>query len=537
MFCTKCGTQNPDGAGYCVKCGTKLVVDGQAPQTSQPSHATPRSPAQQTPLQSAETLPIPQQYIPQQYPVSPMPQKKKSKGPFIVLGVVGGMAALFILVIIIGILAGSQDEPSSSRQENSAVTGSSAENDNVELSKTYVNTNAGISFQYPSQWEKVPEADWDDYLSALDGVIVVLAREDDDNPTLDSLILLAQFDVDEEDHENFFSDDETFLGWFEDEDHKTKETSVIDLDGVPARRVTFVNSEGDGRQYYFYIAGDSIFRLDFIWWNEDDGNLQPIFDAIIDSYTINKDQLGASAGTKQTTADSNATSEYQDMVLYKGIPVDFMLAASYNDIIEVFGEPDSSMFGGEEITYGTTAMSFEMFDWDEPYLCILQSTTLDDFTYNGQALTTDRDELTKIFGISPEDNGFGQWCYSWELMGQPVTLTADPCASSILISWWDMSNKGSSLEPQLPEGLEWVELPAIVKGQGYYSSDYIEGIIRNNTGSRVDVKIVYHVYDADGNQMNDRWDAIYNLENGNTWKFSVGIYGAASYEFVKVSIS
>lgn len=519
MFCTKCGTQNPDGAVFCKMCGAKMAAGEQPVRTTQPSPPPPVAPTQQMPQQPAGTPPVPQQYMPQQYPVFPVPQKKKSIAPFIVLGIVGGIVALFILLIIIVMIADFQDEPPASRQESSAVASSSAESDKVELSKTYVSTHAAVSFQYPDEWRRISEADWGDYLIDSDGVLVLLAREDDDEPALDSVIILTEFETDEEDQEIFFSDDETFLGWFKDEDHRTKETSVVELDGVPTRRVTFVNSEGEGRQYYFFIAGDTLFRLDFVWWIEDAGELQPIFDAIMDSFTINMDKLEAAADAEQAAADPSAASEYQDMVLYKGIPVDYLLAASYDDIIEVFGEPDSSMFGGEEITYGSTGMTFDMFDWSQPYLCILESTTLEDFTYNGQALTTDRDGLTKIFGMSPEDNGFGQWCYYWDLMGQPVTLTADPSASSIRVSWWDTSDNGApSLGPQLPDGYEWVTVPYVTRNELGFQC--IEGVIRNNTGSdKSYVKIEFTVYDTNGDRTGSALDGISNLKNGDTWHF------------------
>jgi pSer/pThr/pTyr-binding forkhead associated (FHA) protein len=39
MFCPSCGFKNPEGADYCVKCGSRLVVDGdnQATVSYQPS--------------------------------------------------------------------------------------------------------------------------------------------------------------------------------------------------------------------------------------------------------------------------------------------------------------------------------------------------------------------------------------------------------------------------------------------------------------------------------------------------------------------
>lgn len=99
MFCHRCGTQNPDDAEFCIKCGAKLITEDSqqavpAPVTPQQSQATPAS---QQPIQSAP----PQQPVPPvtqgAVPVAPaIPPKKKSKKKFIILGSV-------LLVVIIGI--------------------------------------------------------------------------------------------------------------------------------------------------------------------------------------------------------------------------------------------------------------------------------------------------------------------------------------------------------------------------------------------------------------------------------------------------
>lgn len=99
MFCHKCGTQNPDDAGFCIKCGAKLITEDSqqavpAPVTPQQSQATPAS---QQPIQPAPPQqPVPP-VVPGTVPTAPaMPPKKKSRKKFIVLGIV-------LLVVIIGI--------------------------------------------------------------------------------------------------------------------------------------------------------------------------------------------------------------------------------------------------------------------------------------------------------------------------------------------------------------------------------------------------------------------------------------------------
>lgn len=80
MFCHKCGTQNPDDAGFCIKCGAKLITEDS-----------------QQPIQSAPPQqPVPP-VVPGSVPTAPAtPPKKKSKKKFVILGSV-------LLMVIIGI--------------------------------------------------------------------------------------------------------------------------------------------------------------------------------------------------------------------------------------------------------------------------------------------------------------------------------------------------------------------------------------------------------------------------------------------------
>lgn len=76
MFCHKCGTEIAEGAGFCQKCGAKLI-------TEEPRQAAPAQPVRQ-----------PSPAIPQE-----IPQKKKSKKKLIIFG----MAALALVVIILAV--------------------------------------------------------------------------------------------------------------------------------------------------------------------------------------------------------------------------------------------------------------------------------------------------------------------------------------------------------------------------------------------------------------------------------------------------
>ena len=101
MFCTKCGTQNPEGAGFCVKCGAKLIADNPVPETAPPTQPnvagsarpvsapnTADTSGQQTPPQSSDQTAPPSAQPQKPYTVQQAPVKKKSKAPFIAIGAI-----------------------------------------------------------------------------------------------------------------------------------------------------------------------------------------------------------------------------------------------------------------------------------------------------------------------------------------------------------------------------------------------------------------------------------------------------------------
>lgn len=85
MFCTQCGTQNPDGAAFCVKCGTGLAASAPvAPQSVQPE--APMS-----------------QPISRSVPDGAQPAKKSKTVP-IIIGICGALLAAFLIVLFTVIL-------------------------------------------------------------------------------------------------------------------------------------------------------------------------------------------------------------------------------------------------------------------------------------------------------------------------------------------------------------------------------------------------------------------------------------------------
>lgn len=136
-----------------------------------------------------------------------------------------------------------------------------------------------------------------------------------------------------------------------------------------------------------------------------------------------------------------------DKILYQGVPVDQLLGVSPDDFISIFGEPDTTNYGGEELIYGSVTINIDMWSAATPYLSGIHSSSLDDFTYNGQPLSDNYDELTQIMGKEPDEaRVFGDaysMSYQWEHMGSPAWLTIETPAAEgstaitqVGVSWW-----------------------------------------------------------------------------------------------------
>lgn len=540
MFCQKCGTQAVDGAEFCQKCGARLVTDSKSPSMSTPTPGV-QAPVQPYPQQPG--TPIPSVQVPPQPYVGPVfPQKKKSKAPKIILGILGGIFGLFVLLIIIGLVADSDEADS--------LPNSSASSTDVNLSQSYVNEADGISFQYPSAWVAVKEEDFDDYVNASEWqTLAVLVNETKDLPEDTTYIILQRCPATPEDEADLFSSEQDFINQIQDESNTIKEAPVIELDGVACRKITVADSGGNGYTSYLYINGSYFYRIEFSWFGETPGNNQKSFDAIMDSYTITPapaDHTTSEPSNADTSSDNSSGSDHaeaavtdyaRDQILFRGIRVDDLLISSYDSLVEKFGEPDTSMYGGEELTYGNVLISFDMFSRDEPYLCSITSPDFNDFTYNGQPIPTTYDELTKLFGIAPEEDSLGQFRYSWSLAGLCADLTIATEESQvepgITVSWWDSSNwEQPVVAPALPYGFEWVEAP-YVTGE---TSRRVEGVIRNDSGRKKTMAtIIFNMYDADGNLVGNVSDMIMDWGNGATWKFSTfSSSEAVTFEFSRL---
>lgn len=283
MFCFKCGAEVPNGSKFCEKCGASLA-DGNVTQTP-----------------GGE--PVREVQQPVCVPADASKKKKRKKWSFIL----GGAVLLFLLIIIVAI--GGGDEPESQPVQSSA---------DVNLSETYTNDEEGFSFKYPSGWKPIDEERMAELIGSGedDYSLVLLANEIEDMPEESTYIMVSKFDLGQDAIDHLFIEDEQFAETF-DKEASIKDTSVTELDGVPARKITYIDSDGLGYESYFYAVDSVLYRIDFVWKGESAGSSQPFFDAVIGSYKITSDKKNeiVKTGSYDDAPDSieeNEESTVQD---------------------------------------------------------------------------------------------------------------------------------------------------------------------------------------------------------------------------------
>ena len=234
-------------------------------------------------------------------------KKRNKKGLWIfIVCQIAAIVLLNLIPVIIkpsyeDLLSALSDYDSSYEEDQPKI---SVDTEGVKLSQSYENADAGFSFRYPSAWVPVSEEEIINYSNSqeeVDSVWVILVNEIEGLPEEDTCIMVSEFSVTQDYIDHLFIDDKQFADTF-DKDVVIKDTSIIELDGLPARKITYLEPTGMGFQSYFYAIGSELYRIDFGWIGEDPGNKQKFFDAIIESYTI----------TAQSVIDSNLNPDILD---------------------------------------------------------------------------------------------------------------------------------------------------------------------------------------------------------------------------------
>lgn len=162
--------------------------------------------------------------------------------------------------------------------------------ESVSLNQTYTNEEEGFSFDYPSTWQQLNENDFE-------------ARKDMDSSLILEIYALNDLGSERDyyaSHMQVFKMpvNLTFQGTKEDfqnslsltmNEVEVTELVDIDLNGIPVRKLCYLfNDNGQTcvvTEYYYTIA-DDMYGIRFYASEKNFGKHEPIFNAIMDSYTI-----------------------------------------------------------------------------------------------------------------------------------------------------------------------------------------------------------------------------------------------------------
>lgn len=158
----------------------------------------------------------------------------------------------------------------------------------IELTETYTNEVEGISFRYPSEWMYNDMADYGVEAASGFSVICMIANDSPYSQITVSKNTNPQF------VESVFLDNSRFLDTFgyHSDAFLGLETSVEELNGIPARLVNYVIDGKIAHQAYIYVNGSALYQVEFTCQNEDIENQEKLFNAIIESYRITQTDAG-----------------------------------------------------------------------------------------------------------------------------------------------------------------------------------------------------------------------------------------------------
>lgn len=289
MFCHKCGYQLPDDARFCQKCGTRVLHMG-TDEVVKPSSL----PANNIPSDNA-------------------PKKKSRKLP-IVLGVAGLVVFIFIIAVLFSGLHDNNNYDSM-----------------IELTKTFTSEADDISFRYPKAWS-IGNND-------NESIVVQLGNLD-----IYSFIYVWKFTEMPTVADNLYDmDDRYFIENFVTENYDDVESSsIVNLSGVYAREIYYSAPDSNvGTVYYrtyFYTIDSVMYRIDLVKKENNPIDVDTVFDAIMDSYTI--------------TAEASVDSNVNDSVL----PDNTSLVGD-DDIMKGYQEPLENYYELSGFYGGSTEQS------------------------------------------------------------------------------------------------------------------------------------------------------------------------------------
>lgn len=203
---------------------------------------------------------------------------------------IGAIILIFVMMDNFG-FGGGGDVPAATIEHSS-----SSIVDNVSLSKTYASETEGFTFNYPDPWG---------FYNG--GESTILAISDTGGSTYNARMTISKYEPDDlmtvskEEYQEHFS--KLF------NEYSILEFSDTSLNGISLRKVTasyFDTSDVIVGTQYIYIVNDNMYVINFSSLQSNYSTCEPIFNAIMDSYTITAANASEGSGI-----------EYSDTVISK----------------------------------------------------------------------------------------------------------------------------------------------------------------------------------------------------------------------------
>lgn len=306
-----------------------------------------------------------------------VPPDKKQKRSYIttltamlVIAVIG--IVMLIFIVIENFEFGSNKNVPVAEFNNS--TSSIVEN--ISLSQTYTNEDEGFLFMYPGNWNVKEEST----------MVAVFAPAESG---YSASIAIMKSDADETYFSATMSDFESLYSSGKD-NFKMLDLSDITLSGHSARKLIYTYSDNRGsytQVQYFYIVNSDMYFVTCSSLKEHFDKYAPVFDTIMDSYTI----------TAANSSEESGTESSYPSISYKGISISYLLGST-DDVIALLG--DSPLNDEFKLRYDDME-----FYHENGNITSLVSFDPSLFEANGIPLNQNRDGLIKIFGQHCEEGG------------------------------------------------------------------------------------------------------------------------------------
>lgn len=259
--------------------------------------------------------------------------------------------------------------------------------ESVSLKRSYVNEDEGFSFMYPSDWNIEENVITEDVLQF---VIISAPFELEYR----AFMGVGKEETNEETIEMYFSATSSDFE-IASSLNNMKLISLTDLtiNGYAVRKLieTYTHDRGTDltRIQYFYIVNSDMYFITCFSRTDLFDKYEPIFDAIMDSYTI--------------TLAASATSNQNADICFNGIPVQELLGLSAAEVVWKFGgsySSDNGMIFFEDIDFNIR---------DDETVDSIWIWSLEKFSINGKSLKVNSDgvieseTIINVFGQDYED--------------------------------------------------------------------------------------------------------------------------------------